>query len=65
MARFINQVCEKKIVPQETANRRVKEEKDEQLFSVAFKEMASTIQSFLDNGRAYDMSSLLTMYQDI
>ena len=23
MARFINQVCEKKIVPQETANRRV------------------------------------------
>ncbi|CAH3184788.1 unnamed protein product [Porites lobata] len=27
--------------------------------------MASTIQSFLDNGRAYDMSSLLTMYQHI
>ena len=25
--------------------------------------MASTIQSFPDNGRAYDMSSLLTMYQ--
>ena len=45
--------------------RAFKEEKDEQLFSVAFKEMASTIQSFLDNGRAYDMSSLLTMYQHI
>ena len=41
-------------------HRAFKEEKDESLFSVAFKEMASTIQSFLDNGRAYDMSSLLT-----
>ena len=46
-------------------HRAFKEEKDESLFSVAFKEMASTIQSFLDNGRAYDMSSLLTMYQHI
>ena len=48
-------------------HRTFKEETDDSLFSVAFKEMASTIQiqSFLDNGRAYDMSSLLTMYQHI
>ena len=42
-----------------------KEERDESVSSVAFKEMVSTIQSFLHNVRAYDMSSLLTMYQHI
>ncbi|KAK3729921.1 hypothetical protein QZH41_018079 [Actinostola sp. cb2023] len=41
-----------------------KETQDESLYSLAFKELASSIESGIDEGKAYDMSSLLSMYQN-
>ncbi|KAK3700422.1 hypothetical protein QZH41_004482 [Actinostola sp. cb2023] len=41
-----------------------KETHDESLYSLAFKELASSIESGIDEGKAYDMSSLLSMYQN-
>lgn len=46
-------------------HRAFKEVKDESLFSITFNEMASTIQSSLDDGRAFDMAWLLAMYQNM